>query len=89
MFGKYLILLSRQIGKVTTVSVHKRYFLLTVSQSMLFHQISRVGRPVVLLYAWPEIAPGSVPSIADITDSNLMNPWSIAPSATSPFWKFA
>jgi uncharacterized protein (TIGR03118 family) len=27
-----------------------------------------------------------LPGIADITDSNLVNPWGVAASATSPFW---
>src|SRR5437899_4949849 len=52
---------------------------------------------LVILQAWPGTADGQnayidhrlvsdLPGVADFTDTNLVNPWGIAFSATSPFW---
>src|SRR3974390_822797 len=60
-------------------------------------QLACLSLSLVCLACWPRPVSGQnaylihnlvsdLPGVADVTDANLVNPWGIAFSATSPFW---
>jgi uncharacterized protein (TIGR03118 family) len=52
------------------------FFVVALTSSVCFAQNAYIQRNLV----------SDIPGLASITDTNLVNPWGIAASATSPFW---
>src|SRR5215467_2743899 len=53
--------------------------------ALLLAALPQIAQPQTNSYLQHNLI-SDLPGIADITDANLVNPWGISASATSPFW---